>query len=113
MKKATTMRIVLAGLVGLTLSHPTDGQSQTQTPPPAGQSTRRTDYGSGGYVSGGERGSVVQVVRDADVQAELSLSPEQRQHVSDILQRVKALENELFEDSRQHHQAQADSRRGR
>ena len=67
----------------------------------------------GGYVSGSERGSVVQVVRDADVRAELNLSREQEQHIGDILGRVQAMEQELFVDSRRHQQAQIEAARAR
>ena len=53
--------------------------------------------GGGGYASGGERGSVVQVIASPAVQAELNLRNEQQSQVSNILSQVKAKEEELFE----------------
>src|SRR5688572_22281388 len=82
--------------------------AQPQTPvtpatPVAGSGgISRVTHGGGGYVSGGERGSIVQVIRDAGVQAALNLSQEQRQQVTDSLRRVQATEQELFEDFRRH-----------
>ena len=54
--------------------------------------------GGGGYVSGGERGSVVQVIANPEVQAELNLNSEQQSRVSNILSQVKAKEGELHEE---------------
>jgi hypothetical protein len=54
--------------------------------------------GGGGYASGGERGSVVQVIASPAVQAELNLNNEQQLQVSNILSQVKATEEELYEE---------------
>jgi hypothetical protein len=54
--------------------------------------------GGGGYTAGGERGSVVQVVRSQEVQAELGLSEKQHLQVSNVLCQVNAKEDELFRD---------------
>jgi len=78
-----------------------------------GVSTNVSTRSGGSYVSGGERGSVVQVVRDVGVQAELNLSGEQLQRISDILGRVQAMESELFEDFRRHQTSQRDGSRAR
>src|SRR5438552_7591899 len=83
------------------------------TPGAASVGSTSATHGGGAYVSGGERGSVVQVVRDAEVQTELNLSQEQRQQVNDILVRVQAMEAGLFEDFRRHQQAHLDAARTR
>ena len=54
--------------------------------------------GGGGYAAGGERGSVVQVIRSQEVQAELGLSEKQQLQVSNVLCQVNAKEDELFRD---------------
>jgi hypothetical protein len=54
--------------------------------------------GGGSYTAGGERGSVVQVIRSQEVQAELGLSEKQHLQVSNVLCQVNAKEDELFRD---------------
>ena len=94
-----------------------NAQVQTRLSPAAPgtdrQVSKSSSYRGSGYVSGGERGSVVQVVRDADVRAELNLRSEQQQQIGDILGRVQAMEQELFEAFRNHQQAQIDAARAR
>src|ERR1051325_6927713 len=83
------------------------------TPGAASGGSASATHGGAGYFSGGERGSVVQVVRDAEVQAELNLSQEQRQQITDILVRVQAMEAELFDEFRRNQQAHIDAGRTR
>ncbi len=63
-----------------------------------------------GPASGGERRGVVQVISATAVQAELKLNNEQQQQVGDLLRRVKAMEEELFEDFRRSQQEQSKQR---
>jgi hypothetical protein len=89
-------QIVLALVLGMVACPLANGQRQTRFSPPTARAASGGSNSGGGYISGGERGSVVQVIRDAEVQAELNLNNEQQQQVSLILQRVKATEDELF-----------------
>src|SRR6266536_1508902 len=115
--KTEDKKMVLALVFVTAAFFPASLQSQTQFSPaatsPASGGSTSTTHGGRGYISGGERGSVVQVVRDAEVQADLDLNPEQRQQVSEILLRVQAKERELFDDSRRQLQARLEDARAR
>ena len=101
---------IVAGLASFLLAN---GQSQTSVSsrPPGGSAggSSGSGGGGGGYSSGGERGSVVRVIRDPAVQQEVGVSSEQKQRIDTILQRVQVLENELFQSldrlSAEQHQA--------
>ena len=69
--------------------------------------------GGGGYTSGGERGSVVQVIASPEVRAELNLNDEQQLQASNILRQVKAKEDELFKDFRRSMLERYDARHSR
>src|SRR5438552_12993342 len=104
----TNRTILLVLIAGITACHQANGQTQTQSPPANIRSHTGKDAGWTGYSTGGERGGVVQVISDAEVQAELKLNNEQQKLVGDILRHVKAMEDELFEDFRRSHLNQSD-----
>ena len=103
--KKTNQKIVLAIVIAVAACLFANGQPQPQSPPGTpGANTGSVaggghggGGGGGGYGTGGERGSVIQVISDAAVQTELNLSAEQQEQVSSILRRVKAIEDEFFE----------------
>ena len=115
--KTADKNMVLALVFATAACFLAKAQPQTRfaptTPGAASGGSNGTTRSGGSYVSGGELGSVVQVVRDAEVQAELNLSDEQRQQVTDILARVQAMQGELFEDFRRQRQAHLEDARAR
>src|SRR6266498_705479 len=97
-------------LVGaMTVCQPANGQAQAQSAPSTSGLSTTKESGWSGYSSGGERGGVVQVISDADVQAELNLNNDQQQRVGDILRQVKSIEDGFFEDFRRAHQEGSDN----
>src|ERR1041385_2715281 len=111
--KMTDQKRVLAIVAAMAACHLANAQPQTLPSPSTSGSSISKESGWSAYSSGGERGGVVQVISDADVQAELNLNNEQQQHVGDILRRVRSVEDELFEDFRRSRQEALDSSRAR
>ena len=99
--KTTEWRAIVAIVLGVLACLLANAQSQPQ--PISGVRGNAvggssSGGGGGGYTAGGERGSVVQVIRSQEVQAELGLSEKQHLQVSNVLCQVNAKEVELFRD---------------
>src|SRR5256885_8881203 len=109
--KQTNQKIMHGLVVGVMACSLAHGQSRAQSPSRLSVATNAGASESGGYSTGGERGGVVQVISDAEVQSELNLSSEQQPQVNDVLRGVKAMENELFEDFRRSRQEWSDNER--
>lgn len=95
----TDRKAMVALVIGILACLMANAQPQPQhLPVMRGNAGGGAGGGGGGYASGGERGSVVQVIASPAVQAELNLNNEQQLQVSNILSQVKATEEELFKE---------------
>jgi hypothetical protein len=99
--KTTDRKARVAIVIGVLGCLMANAQPQPQMiPRMRGNSSASGGGGGGGYTSGGERGSVVQVIASPEVRAELNLNDAQQSQVSNILSQVKAKEDELWKDVR-------------
>jgi hypothetical protein len=107
--KKTNQKTIFSVAFGMAACLLANGQQQL----PASSGRSGSGGGGGGYSSGGERGSVVQVISNPEVLAELSLSGDQQQKVANVLDRVRAIEDELFADLRRASQGRIEGTQAR
>ena len=96
--KTTEWRAVVATVIGVFGCLLANAQPQSPIIRGTHGNSGGGSSGGGGYTTGGERGSVVQLIRSQEVQAELGLSEKQHLQVSNVLRQVNAKEEELFRD---------------